>query len=161
VVGVLGGDLMKEAGQIPAAAGQPLGPGGTPPVQPIAPPTPTPPPAPSFSWYVTGVQTAPNCGTTYMTAYARNADGSGRNGITIKSWNDYGNVFIASTRNSGGHDGYWDRVIHSGVQAGKWYAEIIDGAGNQASDVVTVNFTGSCDPSTGPVQQVEIDFQSH
>ena len=96
-----------------------------------------------------------------MFAYTRVANGNGVNGMTLRSWNDYGNVYVAGTRNYNGHDGYWDRVIGAGVRPGRWYVEIVDGAGNQASNVVTVNFSASCDPSTNPFNQVEVDFQSH
>jgi hypothetical protein len=164
VVGVLGGDLLKEASLVPASAVQPLSPGGTAaaPVQATPTPAPAPAPAPTTNWYwnSTNVQGWPNCGTTYMYAWVRNAAGQGVNGMTLKSWNDYGNVYIASTKNDNGGDGYWDRIVHAGVQAGTWYVEIIDGSGNQASNVVTVNFTGSCAANAGNVQEVEIDFQS-
>jgi hypothetical protein len=143
VVGVLGGDLLKEAGLVPTASIQPLSPGTSAgaPAQPAPAPTPAPPPAAS-SWYwnSTTVQGWPNCGTTYMYAYVRNAAGQGVNGMTLRSWNDYGNVYVASTKNNG-QDGYWSRIVHSGVQAGTWYVMIVDGAGNQASNIVTVNFT--------------------
>lgn len=161
VVGILGGSLLKEAGQLPAASVQPLGPGGSAPAQPAKPsPTPTPKPAPAatqYPWHSTKIQGWPNCGTTYIVAYTRDANGNGVNGMTIKSWNDWGNVYIASTRNNG-KDGYWDRIVGSGVRAGKWYLMVIDGAGHQASNIVTVNFTGSCAPNAGNVQQVEVDF---
>jgi hypothetical protein len=169
VVGVLGGDLFKEAGQIPAGAVQPLGPGGSAPIQPIAPaptpipvatpvPTPAPPPASSYSWYNNGYQTFPNCGTTYMYGYTRNSSGNAVGGMTIHSWNDYsGNDNYVSTDSNG----RWTRVIHAGPQAGKWYVALVDGSHNQASDIVTVNFTSNCAANSGPVQEVEVDFQSH
>jgi hypothetical protein len=165
VVGVLGGDLFKEAGQIPASATQPLGPGGTPSSQPTVPAatpvptsvaTPVPPQASSYSWYNNGYQTFRNCGTTYMYGYTRDANGNPVTGMTIYSYNDYGNPYYVSTDGSG----RWTRVIHAGPAAGRWYVELVDGAHHQASDVVTVNFTGDCSPSSGPVQEVEIDFQS-
>jgi len=162
VVGILGGDLLKEAGQLPAASTRPLGPGGSPPTQATPTPAPTaaPPPSTNYPWHSTNVQGFPNCGTTYMYAYTRDANGNGVNGMTLKSWNDYGNVYIASTRNYNGQDGYWDRVIGPGVRAGKWYVELVDGAGNQASDIVTVNFTDSCAANAGNVQEAEVDFQA-
>ena len=80
--------------------------------------------------------------------------------MTLKSWNDYGNVYIASTKNNNGQDGYWDRVIGSGPRAGTWYVELVDGNLNQASNVVTINFTGNCDPNQGPaIQEVEVEFR--
>lgn len=159
VVGILGGDLLKEASLLPSGAVQPLGPNATAPTQPTATPTPRPV-TPGYPWYVSGMQGWPNCGTTYIYAYVRDANGNGVNGMTLKSWNDYGNVYIASTRNYNGHDGYWDRVVGPGVRAGRWYVVLIDGAGNQSSDVATVNFTGSCDPNAGNVQEAEVDFQA-
>ncbi len=162
VVGVLGGDLMKEAGLLPAGAIQVLGPGAAP-IQSSAAPTPTPAPAPApatnYPWHSVGIKGVENCGTTYMTAYTRNASGQGVNGMTLKSWNDYGNVYIASTRNYNGQDGYWDRIVGSGVRPGKWYVMLVDGAGNQASDIVTVNFSASCVPGQGNWNEVEVDFQ--
>ena len=132
VVGVLGGDLFKEAGQIPAAAVQVLGPGGVP-IQPVAPtpvptavatpvPSPAPPPASNPTWYNNGFQTFPNCGTTYMYGYTRNASGGAVGGMTIYSYNDYGNPYYVSTDSNG----HWTRVIHSGPQAGKWYVMLVD-----------------------------------
>ncbi|HEX5418065.1 MAG TPA: hypothetical protein VFZ25_20605 [Chloroflexota bacterium] len=161
VVGILGGDLLKEAGQIPAVATQPTTATGTAPVQ-TPPPTPTAvPPAPSgnYPWHSTYVQGVENCGTTYIRAFTRDANGNGVNGMTIKSWNDYGNVYIASTKNNNGQDGYWDRVIGGGVREGTWYLELVDGNGNQASNVVTVHFTGSCVKGQGNVQEVEVEFR--
>jgi hypothetical protein len=157
VVGILGGDLLKEAGLLPASAVQALGPSGTGPAQPAA--TPTPAPA-SYSWHVASIQGWPNCGTTYIRAYTRDANGNGVNGMTLKSWNDWGNEYIASTRNYNGTDGYWDRVIGPGVRAGKWYVMLVDGSGRQASDVAVVNFTGSCEANQGNVQEAEVVFQS-
>lgn len=162
VVGVLGGDLLKEAGLLPSGATQVLGPGGTPAQPPAPTPVPTaapPPPAANYPWHSVNVTGVENCGTTYMIAYTRNAGGQGVNGMTLKSWNDYGNVYIASTRNYNGQDGYWDRVVGSGVRAGKWYVMIVDGAGNQASNIVTVNFSDSCVPGQGNWNEVEVDFQ--
>ena len=156
VVGVLGGDLMKEAGLLPASAVQLLGPGGAT-LQPQ--PTPTPPPAATYPWRVTRVQGFPNCGTTYIRVYARNANGEGVNGMAIKSWNDYGNEYTAGTRNYNGQDGYWDRVIGPGARAGRWYVALLDGAGQQSSDVATVDFTGSCEPGGGNVQEAEVEFR--
>lgn len=157
VVGILGGDLLKEAGLLPSSAVQPLGPNGTAPAQPTA----APPPAPrSYPWYVASIQGWPNCGTTYIRAYTRDASGNGVNGMTLKSWNDWGNVYIASTRDYNGSSGYWDRVIGPGVRAGRWYVVLVDGAGNQASDVATISFTGSCEPNQGNVQEAEIVFRS-
>ena len=164
VVGVLGGDLMKEAGLLPAGAGQPLGPGGTGTAQPTPAPqptaTPVPPPAANYPWRVTSVQGWPNCGTTYIRAYTRDAAGNGVNGMTLKSWNDWGNEYVASTRNYNGKDGYWDRVIGPGVRAGKWYVMLIDGSGRQSSDIATVDFTGSCAENQGNVQEAEVEFRS-
>jgi hypothetical protein len=163
VVGVLGGDLVKESGLLPANAVQALGPNATP-TQPAPAATPTPapaPPTPNYPWYVANQQGWPNCGTTYMLGYTWDANGNGVNGMAVKSWNDWGNVNIAGSRNYQGKDGYWDRVIHTGVSAGKWYVQVVDGSGNPASNVAVVNFTGSCDPSTNPVQQAEVDFKSH
>lgn|GEM_PF-4071370 len=162
VVGVLGGDLLKEAGLLPSAATQPVSPNGPNPTPaPAATPTPAPTPAPvtNFPWhstYVTGVQ---NCGTTYIRAFTRDANGNGVNGMTLKSWNDYGNVYIASTRNNNGQDGYWDRLIGPGVRPGTWYVELVDGSGNQASNVVTITFSASCAPNAGNVQEAEIEFR--
>jgi hypothetical protein len=96
-----------------------------------------------------------------MLGYTWDANGNGVNGMAVKSWNDWGNVYVAGTHNYQGKDGYWDRIVHSGVQAGKWYVQVVDGSGNPASNVAVVNFTSSCDPSTGPVQQAEVDFKSH
>jgi hypothetical protein len=162
VVGVLGGDLIKEAGLLPAAAVQPLAPGGAPPAQPVGPlppaPAPAPAPAATWPWYVYSVANFPNCGTTYMYGQAQDANGNVVGGMTIKSWNDYGNVNLVSTNSSGN----WDRVIHSGPTAGTWYAELVDGSGNQASDVATITFTSNCDPNQGAaVQQVQIIFRPH
>ncbi|MGH2458850.1 MAG: hypothetical protein ACRDIY_08280 [Chloroflexota bacterium] len=164
VVGVLGGDLLKEAGLLPSGATQALGPGGTsiqpaPAASPTPAPTAAPPPATNYSWRSVNVSGVENCGTTYMTAYTRNASGQGVNGMTLKSWNDYGNVYIASTRNNNGQDGYWDRIVGGGVRPGKWYVMVIDGAGNQASNIVTVNFSASCVPGQGNWNEVEVDFQ--
>ncbi|HUX85805.1 MAG TPA: hypothetical protein VMW65_02285 [Chloroflexota bacterium] len=166
VVGILGGDLLKQAGQLPASAVQPLGAGGTAPaLPPAAPaqPTATPAPAPAaqnWPWHSTYVNTAPNCGTTYIRAFTRDANGNGVNGMTLKSWNDYGNVYIASTQNANGQDGHWDRVIGGGPRAGTWYVELVDGSGNQASNVVTINFTANCDPNQGAaIQEVEVEFR--
>lgn len=166
VVGILGGSLLNEAGLLPTSSTQPLGPNATSSI-----PTPTPPirPAPrpspvapnNYPWAVSNVTNYPNCGTTYMFGYARDAGGNGVNGLAIKSWNDYGNYYTAGTSNYNGKDGYWDRVIGSGVRAGKWYVQVVDGAGNPASAVQVVNFSGSCDPSTNPANQVEVDFQAH
>ncbi|MBI2953813.1 MAG: hypothetical protein HYY30_05830 [Chloroflexi bacterium] len=173
VVGVLGGDLMNEAGLLPATATQPLGPGGTPPLvvvvptavptvqaTPIATPPPPPPAAASYPWRVTYANGFPNCGTTYIRAYARDASGNGVNGMALKSWNDWGNEYVAGTRNYNGQDGYWDRVISPGVQAGKWYVMLVDGSGNQSSDIATINFTGSCEPGQGNVQEAEVEFKA-
>lgn len=155
VVGILGGDLLKEAGQIPSASTQPTTASGT----PTSNPTPAPSPAASYPWHSTYVQGTENCGTTYIRAFTRDANGNGVNGMTIKSWNDYGNVYIASTKNQNGSDGYWDRVIGSGVREGTWYLELVDGNLNQASNVVTVHFTGSCVKGQGNVQEVEVEFR--
>ena len=158
VVGVLGGDLMKEAGLLPAAAVQPLAPGGAPPAQPVGPLPPAPAPAATWPWYIYSVTSFPNCGTTYLYGQAQDANGNAVSGMTIKSWNDYGNVNFVSTNSSGN----WDRVIHSGPTAGTWFAELVDGAQNQASDVATINFTSNCDPNSGSaVQQVQIIFRPH
>ncbi len=79
--------------------------------------------------------------------------------MTLKSWNDWGNVYVASTRSYNGKDGYWDRVVGSGVRPGTWYVMVIDGAGNQASDVVTITFSGSCAANAGNVQEAEVEFR--
>ncbi len=164
VVGVLGGDLVKEAGLLPAGAVQVQGPGGTGPTQPPPAPSPSPAPAPppasNYSWYVASVQGWPNCGTTYMIAYTQDANGNNVYGMTLKSWNDWGNVYIASTNNNGSN-GSWNRLIGPGVKPGKWYVQLIDGQGNPASDVATVNFTGSCVADQGNVQQATIIFKAH
>jgi hypothetical protein len=159
VVGVLGGDLLKQANLLPSGAIQPLGPGGTGPTPPVQ-PTPTPAPAPpppstNFPWHSTYVNTFPNCGTTYLTVYTRDANGNPVSGMTVKNWNDYGsgNVYIASTDGNG----YWRRLYGPGAKAGTWYTEVVDGAGNQASNVVTVNFTSDC--QNNAVQQVEMEFR--
>lgn len=159
VVGVLGGDLMKEAGLLPANAVQAQGPGGTVLAQ-LPPAPPPPPPTPSYAWRVTSVQGWPNCGTTYVRVFTRDANGNGVNGMAVRSWNDWGNEYAAGSRNYNGNDGYWDRVIAPGVRAGKWYVAIVDGSGQQSSDVVTVNFTGSCEPDRGNVQEAEVEFRS-
>lgn len=178
VVGILGGDLLKEAGLLPASAIQPLGPNAAAPINPVptatptnpvptaAPeqPTATPVPAPaagSYSYHVASISGAPNCGTTYIRAFVRDSSGHGQNGMTIKSWNDWGNESIASTNQYQGNDGHWDRVIGSGVQAGSWQLMLIDGQGHQASDIATVNFTGSCDANAGNVQEAEVIIQAN
>jgi len=158
VVGALGGDLLKEAGLLPATAVQPQGPGGV--TVPQAPPPPPPPP--SYPWRVAGIQGWPNCGTTYVRAYTRDANGNGVNGMTLKSWNDWGNEYVASSRNYNGQDGYWDRVIWGGSpRAGQWYVALVDGAGQQSSDVAVVNFTDSCEPDKGNVQEAEVEFRAN
>jgi hypothetical protein len=163
VVGVLGGDLAKEAGLLPSSAVQPLGPNATGATQPAPAATPTPAPVPAtpnYTWYVASIQGYPNCGTTYIAAYTQDANGNNVYGMTLKSWNDWGNVYVASTNNNGSNYS-WTRVIHSGVSAGKWYVELVDGQGNQASDVATINMTGSCAAGAGNVQQAVITFKSH
>ncbi|MBX6770776.1 MAG: hypothetical protein IRY83_03570 [Chloroflexi bacterium] len=151
VVAVLGGDLLKEAGLLPSAGG----------AGPSASTTPAPrPTVSSYPWYVASIQGWPNCGTTYIRAYTRDANGNGVNGMTLKSWNDWGNEYIASTRSYNGKDGYWDRVIGPGVRPGRWYVVLVDGAGHQASDVATVTFTASCEPGQGNVQEAEIEFRA-
>ena len=157
VVGILGGDLMKEAGLLPAGAIIPLGPGGSAPVATPVPTATATPVAPAWGWHSTTVQGFPNCGTTYLRGYVRDAGGNGVNGMAIKSWNDWGNEHVAGSRNYQNSDGYWDRLIGSGIRAGKWYVALVDGSGNIASDTVTINFTDSC--ASGGVQQIEIEFK--
>ena len=94
-----------------------------------------------------------------MRVLARDINGNAVNGMTLKSWNDYGNEYIASTGYHDGVDGYWDRVFGSDAVEGKWYVMLIDGEGRQSSNVATVNFTGNCDPSQGAVQEVELILQ--
>lgn len=162
VVGILGGSLLKEADQLPATSTAPVGPDDRSPAPTAPAVTPAPPPAPApsgYPWHSTSVQGWPNCGTTYIRAFTRDGNGNGVNGMTLKSWNDWGNEYIASTSNRNGKDGYWDRVIGGGVKPGKWYVMLVDGAGNQASDVVTVNFTDSCEATGGNAQEVEVVFQ--
>lgn len=171
VVGILGGSLLNEAGLLPASSTQPLGPnasapvGVTPTPQPTATPSsqPTATPAPTtssnYSWYVSNVTNSPNCGLSYVYGYTRNSSGGGDGGIEVKSWNDYpGNSHISTSDSNG----YYDRDLQAPPQPGNWYFQIVDGAGNPASNVQTVTITANCDPTKGPaVQQVEVDFQSH
>ena len=160
VVGVLGGDLLKEAGLLPWEATQPLGPGGSPPAQPTATPQPTAVPSP-YPYRVESVRGEPNCGTTYIRAYVLDANGNGQNGMTLKSWNDWGNEYVASTKSYMDRDGHWDRVLGAGVRPGRWYVMLVDGSGRQSSPVVTVDFTSSCEPGQGNVQEAEITLRAN
>ena len=162
VVAVLGGDLLNESGLLPATSTQPLGPGGVVMVQPAATPAPqaTVLPSATWPWHVTYVTGYPNCGTTYIRAYTRAKNGLGVSGLILKSWNEGGNVYIATSRYANGTDGYWDRIISSGPSAGTWYVQLLDGNLNPASAIVTVNTTANCDPNQGPaIQKVEMAFQ--
>ncbi|HUE75464.1 MAG TPA: hypothetical protein VMP10_01450 [Chloroflexota bacterium] len=159
VVGILGGDLLKEAGLIPAAAVAPEGPGGTGGVivQPTPTPTPPPPPPPpAATAFRTGTfNQFPNCGTTYVRGVVRDSAGNSIDGISVRTWNDFGNEVISgSGADRGG--GYWDRIIGGGARGGRWYAAVVDGEGRISSPVVTLNFTDNCEP--GGVQEIELDF---
>ncbi len=157
VVVVLGGDLLKEAGLIPASATQVLGPNGVALV--TAAPEPAAPAPSDYPWTLRQVGTLANCGTSYLTVTALDANGKGVNGLTIRSWNDDGNVHEEGTRNHNGADGYSDRVVSLGPRAGKWYVMLLDGEGRQSSDVATVTFTATCDAGQGAVNQVALELR--
>jgi hypothetical protein len=159
VVGILGGDLLKQAGLVPAAAAAPEGPGGTGGgviVQPTpTPPPPPPPPPPAATAFRTGTfNRFPNCGLTYVRGVVRDSGGNPIDGISVRTWNDWGNEnVIGSGTGRGG--GYWDRIISGGPRGGRWYAAVIDGSGRISSPVITLDFTDNCD---GGVQEIELDF---
>lgn len=171
VVGILGGELLKETGLLPAGSIQPLGPNATPvagvtpqptalaTAQPTAQATaqPTATPVPSgYSYRVESVGGQPNCGTTYIRAFVRDSNGNGMNGMTLKSWNDWGNEYIASTNSYSGQDGHWDRLIGPGVKPGRWYIALIDGNGTISSPTATVDFSSSCEANQGNIQEAEV-----
>ena len=159
VVGVLGGDLVKEAGLIqadattPGADNEPL---DSVPAAPTAPPQPTPVPAGSYSWHPVMRQWSSNCGTTFVHGHAVNRSGGLQNGIAIKTWNDWGNVVISGTGTDANRGtGAWVRIVNSAQNPQTWYAAVVDGNGNQASEVFTIKFESDC--SRG-AQVVELDF---
>ena len=161
VVGVLGGDLLKEAGELPAASVNPLGPGGV--ERPESRPTPTPVPPPaapgSYPWRYEMKSWASNCGTTYVFGHVYNRDGSLRNGISVKTWNDFGNVVITgsgSDVNRG--DGGWVRLVNGQQNPQTWYAAVIDASSNQASPTFTIKFDADCNNGA---QVVELDFREN
>jgi hypothetical protein len=161
VVAVLGGDLLKGAGELPAASVNPLGPGGI--ERPEFRPTPTPVPPPvapgAYPWRYEMKSWSPNCGTTYVFGHVYNRDGSLRNGISVKTWNDWGNVVITGSGtdiNRG--DGGWARLVNNQQNPQTWYAAIVDASGNQASPMFTVKFDADC---TRGAQVVELDFHEN
>jgi hypothetical protein len=191
VVGILGGSLLNEAGLLPAGSTRPLGPNASAPVgvtptpqstatpapqataTPSSQPTATPAPqatatpaqvaSGNYPWYVSNVTNLPNCGTSYVYGYTRNASGGTVDGIEVKSWNAYGNAHISTSSTSyNGQDGYYDRIFQAPPQPGTWYVQVVDGAGNPASAVQAIDITANCNPNNGAaVQEVEVDFQSH
>lgn len=171
VVGILGGDLLKQSGIVGGDAIVAEGPGGTAPAAgaptstpiaaaatatPVAAPTATPVPAAATAWRFDTPKLYKNCGTTYVYGKVKDQAGNPVNGISVRSWNDWGNVFISGSGSGGREAGYWDRIIGSGVRAGTWYAAVIDGAGTISSPVAVYTFTDSC--AEGGIQQIELDF---
>ncbi len=158
VVGILGGDLLKQAGIVAGTATLPEGPGGTSPTTaaPAAPPAATPTPVSSHAWRIEGPNVYPNCGTTWVWGKVKDATGAGVDGISVRSWNDWGNEVISGSGQPGRETGYWDRIMGPGVRAGTWYAAVVDGNGVISSPVAVFTFTGDC--GAGGIQSVELNW---
>jgi hypothetical protein len=176
VVGVLGGDLVKEAGLIsadatnPGADNEPLvnptpAPAQPTPVptaapQPTSAPQPTAAPAPgNYSWHYEMKGWSSNCGTTYAFGHVYNRGGGLQNGVSVKTWNEWGNAVISgSGSDSSRGDGGWVRLVNNKQNPQTWFAAIVDGGGNQASPTFTIRFEADC---TSGAQVVELDFREN
>ena len=126
-------------------------------VQPT--PAPTPPPTPQYGWRAEMISWAPNCGTTWMWGNVYDRNGALLNGVSIKSWNDWGNEYIIgsgsdSTRGAGG----WVRLVNNKDNPQTWYVAVVDGSGNLASQVAIVKFDGDCGNGA---QEVRMNFHEN
>jgi len=184
VVGVLGGDLVKEVALIPTDAAAP-GPDNdatinptavpvqtpvatpAPPYQPTPAPTsppaptaqPTPPPPANYSWHYEMKGWFSNCGVTYVFGHVYNRSGGLQNGISVKTWNEWGNAVISgSGSDSSRGDGGWVRLVNGKQNPQTWFAAIVDGSGNQASPTFTIKFEADCNSGA---QVVELDFREN
>ena len=125
---------------------------------PVTTPTPAPasPPAPTYAWRAQLVSWASNCGTTFMYGHVYDRNGNPVDGISVKSWNDWGNEYIigsGSDPNRG--TGAWVRLVNKDNNPQTWYVAIVDGAGNLASQPFTVRFDADCGSGA---QEVVLDF---
>jgi hypothetical protein len=115
-----------------------------------------PQPQITYFWHPHLVQIAPNCDTTYMHGHVKTATGHLVNGIAVKTWNDWGNAEVITSGSAPAWEsGSWLRIVNRDNNPQKWYAAIVDGFGNQASETAVMEFKADC--NVGP-QVVEIDF---
>jgi hypothetical protein len=136
---------------------------GTPQPTPVpapAQPAATPTPAASALQYpisrVVGVNS--NCGVTDFRGRLLNAQGNGVSGVAVRLRTTDGNFEVLSNLSDG--DGNWDLVVFPGAQAGQWQLWV-DVNGTRQSDIVNAVTNGPdrCEPGSGGVQSVRIEFQ--
>lgn len=145
------------AATIAAAASPTPEPTRVPPTFPPArPPAPPPPPTatPTPPYILRQMLGGSGCGgvTAFGTVYQQN--GSGRQGVTIKMYNDYGYVREAVTDGSGRWEIYL-RPDPDPSLAGNWHWEVTEN-GIAVSPQITFPMTGRC--GDGP-HAFQIDFQ--
>lgn len=154
---VNGGDIAKKLGIVPAAAAAVETAAGvsiaTP--TPVPTPTATPAPKPAFPYMAKEVTTpptdcggppnvpcvasAPNRAGPFITGHVLDPNGNGISGITVR-YTYYGNVGNTTTSSDGKF-----YIAMGGTQCPStpltFNVFVVDGSGNQVSDVRTVNYT--------------------
>ncbi len=153
---VNGGDIAKEAGLVPAAAGTPETPEGATPVPP-PPPAPAPAPAPSpYQYAPQGVTWEPNCGLVQIRVYIRDSNGAIVNNVRVMVAAAAGAWSTTSvpTGQDNRDPGWTNVVLRTAPVNEPWNVWVIDDGGKQVSPTINVvTDTKSCQP-TGTGHQV-------
>jgi hypothetical protein len=115
----------------------------------VSPPTPVPP-APSYQFRLAGPPTAdpnyPIC--CYIRGTVRDAAGNGLEGIQVQAYNEWNTLPPAVTK-GGAEAGVYDIPIGRDVVT--WYVIVLDGAGNQISSQVQIQY----DPDAASAYRVD------
>jgi hypothetical protein len=158
---VNGGDIAKEAGLVPAAAGTPEAPAGS---TPAPAPTPVPPPTPAPSPYQynsQGVTWEPNCGLVQIKVFIRDNQGGVVNNVRVVVASAAGSWSTISvpTGQESRDPGWTNVVLRTDPVNEPWNVWVIDDAGKQVSPTVNViTDTKSCQPTGTGHQVATINF---
>ncbi len=130
------------------------------PTDPPPPPTVPPLPSPQTFQYRLGrpVETAPNCGTWYIsgTVYSDSAGSNRVNGLLVRVWASGIEQGTDTTGTHSNRPGYWEWIFGQGT-ATTGEVAIVNPDGTLRSPKVPFTLTASCN-GDGAVQQNIIDF---
>ncbi len=125
-----------------------------------APPPPAPLPSPQLFEFRLGrpVESAPNCGTWYVsgTVYSDQAGTSRVNGLLVRIWASGIEQGTDTTGTHSGRPGYWEWIFGQGT-ATTGEVAIVNPDGSLRSPKVPFTLTADCN-AEGAIQQNFIDF---